>query len=917
MALPSEAPFFPADALAPVARALADLADASRAAQPGPCAVSHPPSPRAPVPHSAAAAPDHVAHLLAAVLAGHPSAASIPVDPLAPPAPRVSPRTLHNELALVHAFGVFAESALPAKLRLSIATPLVHAIAHAVHAFAINQHVGAAMPAVKSVNGGGSDNIEFTRPPLAAPLRSILFGTLRSTPSTTFENNAHAQRDQKQDANSAYGQNSGATCHVWPTRSDARRHILRSALSARYGSAAAAPTAAVIAGPPLILFVRENPSVLPCLLPASAAPSSMSSSPSLAALREWRDLSAGTCVFQIVDVDEVSSLRAEVASAMKIAVKTRGLSPTLVVVNADPETVACLSTGAATLRALCDAYGTRLHVEGPALAILASRPEVLASLQFHVNAVVPAAHSVLLDVASWFGVTNAAVVTFVSNPTDVIDVGADNTKAVMNEGDEGAVGDDLSLARVMALWWLCMRVDLNSVQAAISAAAEQSVYIVDEVSRAAHLLDHRSIGCGARVLLSFSSGEADAAGCASANRAILRMLLCESGERPSTARLFDLTIVRHEDRDWISFSPLSIGFAGGLPVRCADTCALVRDLIAAARRCEVVNAGASAFVAAVKQCAELEVVSMHDFVMAPLYFGAVRVVPLALASRNGLWRSDDDMVEQVDKLTCALAASLTESNPSDLPFEGVLHDDEDSSCAVPFICVGPLVTLAADASSLDSGESWSVADFRGVGASSNIAIDAARSLAGTAAEYVAGGATNVISGLQMIASASRGSIGCGAELGVSNGSIVFDRGVVPDSTRGVSEIDGALTSSFVDVNVCYAGATSQRNGEDEQEACDVTDNVKNRALPCGKRELGEKERDNNEEGDELETHNHAGERDVYGVRITEVTNRNVTTSIVGIWERLFGKVGEADNEDRAPFNEGDEDAGGDADYFRP
>lgn len=874
--------FFPTDSLSDIANALNDLADAPVAE------LSRPPDP--PPARLASATTNSTAHVatrLAAVVAGHPSAAAqgtaasirsaddgdsgIGMDG------RLLSKELAKELALVHGFGVWAEAVLTPVQRFAIAAPLVREIAASVFRFAIAHHIAPA---------AGGEAVGAAKP--AVPFIASFFGALAGT-----------GKDAGAAVAAELANRAAATCHVWPVRADARRHVLRKALAARYGTAAAAPTAALIAGPPLIVFVREKLQNVERIFTdalTSCEPST-GRNRNTTSLREWEDLAAGLCVFQVLEVDDISSLRTRVSKVLKDAVKTRGLSPTLVVVDADPDTTIC--SGAEVLGAVCESYGARLHVEGPALAILAASAEVMSSLEFDIKSCVAHSHSVILDVGAWFGVNNVAVVSYFNARNAYVASPAQKFPEEMDE-DGATRGGDLSVARVMALWWLLQRVRLTEAQQVVNTAAEQSVRLVDKMAVVPHLIEHKTVGVAANVLLSYAGIDADASFRLAVNRAILLKLSLTS----SHAGQYGLTFASHQNREWILFSPLLMALRhgiGGLPAAPLSAAEVAGEIVAAARRCEIAKAGASSFLALAKQCEHLEVLVEPPTDTGPLYFGAVRVVPLGLVTPQ--WRKEAGMAEQVSKYTCALASRLDISVES--LFDAVLYDDCLEEQA-PFVCVGPRVGVNSGRRRQESnvengGQNGGEAEGSPDQANGlddvepgNLNFEAARERARESAEALCNIASRVVHDLSVVSAEAVSSPDVAVD-GVLPGSFV-DMEVKPGEpavgpVSSEDEGEGSADNIPEENDVAGNGATFPHTLENDVLSAMVVDGIGS-PLPDAK------------SASSIEYRN--GKK--------QVPKLARGTSTGGIWERLFGAD---DDDDDSGWDYDDASTRDGVDHFRP
>lgn len=910
--------FFPTDALGEIANALNDLADAPTAELP-----TEPDPPPAQLAAATSNSIEHVATRLAAVIAGYPEAASSTFTAVPPASAHAAAhasaghvavpdaeattaaggatygegqgagndsqkllnslsdiatngrdlsKDLAKELALVHAYGVWSEAVLSPMHRFDIAAPLVREIAASIFRFAIAHHIAP-------------DTSEAAP---AVPFIASFFGAL-----------AGANKDAGAAVAAELASQASATCHVWPVRSDARRHVLRKALAARYGTATAAPTAALIAGPPLIVFVREKLSNVARIFADSltSCEPSTGRNRNTASLREWEELSAGVCVFEVLEVDDIGALRTSVSRVLKDAVKVRGLSPTLLVVDADPDTTIC--SGAEVLGAVCESYGARLHIEGPALAILAASATVMTNLEFDIKACVAHSHSLILDVGAWFGVSNVAVVSYFNARNAYVAPPAQEVGGGMDHDSATGAGD-ISVARVMALWWLLQRVRLPEAQQVVNAAAQQSVHLVDKLAVVPHLIEHRTVGVAANVLLSYAGINAEPSFRIGVNRAILLQLSSASMH----AGPYGLTLAHHQNREWILFSPLLMALRhgiGGLPAMPLSASEVAREMVVAARRCEIAEAGASAFVALAKQSEHLEVLTQPPTDTAPLYFGAVRIVPLGLVGPN--WRRDPEMAEQVSKYTCALSSRLdTSPNPS---FDAILYDDclEEHT---PFVCIGPVVGLnSGRRRSPEDGGQGEVAeevaeldDF----ASPDFAYDAARDRAREAAQLLCTIAFDVVHDLSV------------ASVEATKSPDVAVDAILPGTFGDLDSNSSDVAMGNGSTNVQNGNRVEDRSGHGgagESEFAGPSDNLGDvEAFACGADSTGSPVQ-NAKSASLVQPQTPKG----------DVLKLGKAASTGGIWERLFG----ADDDDEySSWDEGDGAIGNgtaanglDVDCFRP
>lgn len=491
-----------------------------------------------------------------------------------------------------------------------------------------------------------------------------------------------------------------AELHVWGSFQRARRHVLQVSLASRYGSAHLAPKATMVAGAPLILYISQRTPASARIVPAGTADRAQSLMEDAA--REWADIGMGLCVLETLEVDSASSLRGEVGSRFKDAVWNKGLSPTLIVLHLDADTTLC--DGIGVLRAICDGYGSRLHVEGPATAMFLAGREA-ENLEHDVALAASSAHSIVIDVASWFGVRDGSVLSSVRLPPPP-------DGQMSPTLDPAFVPPRASAASTYPLWFLLEVSSLERRAGVLKSACRYLNDIIDALLEYAHLIQYRLVGCGAYLLLSYAQSDADPALKSSLNKAMLAHV-----SRDKRARRFHLRVVRFDDMDWICFSPLLVLESAEVY---ADLCAgdvkvLTGLLVAAVKRIEIATAGRAAFMASMKQCADVELLEAEGDVgcEGSLQFGALRVVPLGLAAGNGHWQRDKEMCEQVEKFTFALGSVL--ESDTDKRFEGVLVDDP-SSVQKTFIYVGPKVELEnrvmstdrLDAAELGARPSWTL-----------------------------------------------------------------------------------------------------------------------------------------------------------------------------------------------------------------
>lgn len=278
----------------------------------------------------------------------------------------------------------------------------------------------------------------------------------------------------------------------------------------------------------------------------------------------------------------------------------------------------------------------------------------------------------------------------------------------------------------------------------LKGAYDGSLMLAESLYSLPHLLEVKTVGCGGHVLVSYSAVHADAESRTAVNRAMFAYVMRMHGQLRHV-----LVLGSHENREWLVFSPLRVLSSGvdSAPITAATIAQVCRNLIYAARRCEVVVNAKAAFISQMRQCQDLEVENLSLRVDAksstPLFFAALRVTPFGEVHQNGHWVKDEEMRTSVEKYTCALA-SLLEENPSK-GFEAIIQDPTSEKNEVPMICVGPLLpdlssgnernhdesksygqTLSSDLSGRNAAlaEEWDLSDV----AAQDIALSAAETI---------------------------------------------------------------------------------------------------------------------------------------------------------------------------------------------
>lgn len=410
----------------------------------------------------------------------------------------------------------------------------------------------------------------------------------------------------------------------------------------------------MIAGAPFVLFIH-SPDITAhrVSIPPSYIPETEHTSRS-----QWQKVCAGIAVFDHVQVSENHQLRGLVSAKLRNAVKEKSLAPVLVVVDLTAD--ADLAAAADVLKAVCDAYGARLHVEGNALPMLLADDGSAG-----VRVMAGVAHSVLLDIGMWFGKLQLGVML----------------------GIAGEVETQPDLGSAMALWYMLERIHLGTCMRLLVTALAGGRLLVDALDSVPHLLEVKKVGCAQHVLISYAAISANAQLRTSVNRAMLSYF-----QRSYTDFKHWFELASYENREWLAYSPMKIlnDRFHSKPVQTELMSQISRDLIYAARCCEVVLNGRAAFISQMRQCQDVEVQPLASTNVGPslnpLFFAGVRVTPFGEVSRNGHWIKDKDMTAIVEKYTYALASLLAEQENC---FETVVQDSIEEGNDVPLICVGP------------------------------------------------------------------------------------------------------------------------------------------------------------------------------------------------------------------------------------
>ncbi|KAA8496194.1 hypothetical protein FVE85_2349 [Porphyridium purpureum] len=207
---------------------------------------------------------------------------------------------------------------------------------------------------------------------------------------------------------------------VWPNALEARRAVLHAALAAKYGSIEQVPSAVMMAGAPVVLFVRDaccgtsqghfGDSVVSaekCLLefvdyePAQFLAGVQSEREVASAdllLWQWQSVCLGAALVKVVDVAKAEQVRLLIGTIVKNEVLEAGFAPVLIVLHAPAHSQLLQPAALDALAALGTALRVRLHIESDCVPLLAH-----GEVPRNVQQVCDTAHSLILEPSKWFG----------------------------------------------------------------------------------------------------------------------------------------------------------------------------------------------------------------------------------------------------------------------------------------------------------------------------------------------------------------------------------------------------------------------------------------------------------------------------------------------------------------------------------
>eukprot|EP00170_Pyropia_yezoensis_P007615 contig_31297_g7638 len=445
-----------------------------------------------------------------------------------------------------------------------------------------------------------------------------------------------------------------------------------------------------MAGAPVVVLVREAHSI--------------EDGAEDAALAGWTSACLGMAVVTPVDVREADLLRSAVDAVLARDVVAAGLSPVLIVLRAPTDST--LTAAVAGLAEVAAHHRSRLHVEGPALALL-MQPEPPVD----AVAVRAAASSFALQPAAWLGVAAAAVASV--HATGLAQEGGGNAdEAVFGTVSRAGVTDSASaaiamavvdaeadadavarLAPVLALWLMLTRLGVAQVRGLVHDAGARAAQLLAVLGGRSNL-SARSVGAGGNVLISYELSRVD--------RMMRRYKAREHVSRINTALLTELNaavgtatrppggappgsslapvngsstlLAAAADADalstlhlervekggqaYIVFTPVRLLTHGRLYVPSAATPGRVGACLAsAALKYEAASVGAAPFATATGCCPDICLLGEADpgAAVTVLSLGAFRVVPAEMADG---WAGRPGDRRTVESLNAAMTSEL-------------------------------------------------------------------------------------------------------------------------------------------------------------------------------------------------------------------------------------------------------------------
>uniref|UniRef100_A0A6T6BJG6 Uncharacterized protein n=1 Tax=Compsopogon caeruleus TaxID=31354 RepID=A0A6T6BJG6_9RHOD len=406
----------------------------------------------------------------------------------------------------------------------------------------------------------------------------------------------------------------------WGSAMQGRQAVVREALKARFGSALNAPAASMIAGAPVVLFLREKRIFNPLRSFVGLVGDNRMDQKDLEddthAFHLWQAACIGTSMVRLVEIPSSDQAGTVVSAIIKGDVLGAGLSPVLVVLRASMDS--SLVTAITILRQVCDVYNSRLHVEGSALVLLCQPdPPSFARRCRH------SAHSLLLEPSNWFRLPSPAAVTYMRGGS------------ILSEDErEDEIVNFLapatdSLPSVFALWSFLKRVGLMRIRILVEGATKLATQLLEALSGISNI-EALAIGTGGNVVISHSMSRVE--------RVMRKYKARERISQVNAAFLFELEEVASplrlslhdwEGQLWILFSPVRLLEEGSLSIPdMRDVQEFTKRLNEVSKLYEVAQGGVASFFTLASQNENISLVSESENILSSVFsFGCIRLIP--------------------------------------------------------------------------------------------------------------------------------------------------------------------------------------------------------------------------------------------------------------------------------------------------
>jgi hypothetical protein len=313
---------------------------------------------------------------------------------------------------------------------------------------------------------------------------------------------------------------------VWTNVCDARLAVIRESLAARFGYLERAPIFAAMAGPPSVLVLRVSSVTVQSVeeLDDLLSDAETEDSAGRKLITDWQRACMGIAVLNVVDVNSGWEVPSVAEACLSSEVSEFNMSPILVVLSTSHDSG--LSANIEGLRNACDKFNSRLHIEGPAL-VIAMQPSSVPNMK----AGLALAHSVMLEVAEWFGFSTCGVVTYhhadfvlscietgsssgteqddaSDSGTSEIEVKLRATAGARNLIYGSGAASSFNLGPTLALWYFLSRMGLSRIRSLVELTSQLSDNLYSAVSRTQNLNAFRS-GADSNVKLTYVMSRAD------------------------------------------------------------------------------------------------------------------------------------------------------------------------------------------------------------------------------------------------------------------------------------------------------------------------------------------------------------------------------------------------------------------------